>query len=669
MTHMSGSGARGVDPTRRAHPARPARRWIGALAATAAVLAGAAGCGADGAGGRSTGTAGAGGGGAGSGACEWSMTGASLARTFTATCPSAITPATVGRLEEAWFAGTDDVVTTSPAVVGGVVYVGDWSGTFYALDAATGARRWTFAIPDKQASIYAGQITGGAAVGDLGGVRTVVFGGGKTVYALHAATGALRWKHTIAPAQKDDTTEIETSVAIADGTVLAGYDVHNSPNFRAGVVALDGRTGESVWTWDGDKGREPSGCADVWGSPAVDVSRKLVFFGTGNCTTSPKNYAPHAEAIIAVHLDTGETAWTYQPHAPNNDDLDFAGYPNLFEIDGRPVVGLGNKDGTYYTVDRNTGAPVWKAKATEPGITKPGSGFSTGGFIGGTAVADGVVAGGTAVGPSPYLHGIDARTGRILWQQAKAEATYASVATVNGVLFSGGNDFTLRALDLHTGDILWSHEMKGAVAGGPAVVGDEVFAVAGIREPGSDAPSKSSGVTKFRLAPAGQGTTTTAKATTGGTGVPVAKLANQAGSQPCLGTACPLPFNLKPVPAGLTPTGTLTITPAPYSISITASGLGRPDQWLTPGSQAADEGAKVFALYISESDDNPVGGLLCVLDEAAACTARTLPRSTTYNRITLLAVNDPSTLPPIAQGLARIVTTVSFSPLLAPEAG
>ena len=39
---------------------------------------------------------------------------------------------------------------------------------------------------------------------------------------------------------------------------------------------------------------------------------------------------------------------------------------------------------------------------------------------------------------------------------------------------------------------------------------------------------------------------------------------------------------------------------------------------------------------------------------------------TTYNRITLLAVDDPSTLPPIAEGLARIVTTVSFDPLLQP---
>ncbi len=314
-----------------------------------------------------------------------------------------------------------------------------------------------------------------------------------------------------------------------------------------------------------------------------------------------------------------------------------------------------------------SGELVWKAKAADPGLTKPGGNFSTGGFIGGTGVSDGVIAGGTAVGPPPFLHGIDAATGKILWQQTKTEATYASSAIVNGVLFSGGNDFTFRALNLRTGDVLWSHEMSGAVAGGAAIVGDAVYAVAGIREPGSNEPSRSSGVTKFVLLPAGQTATTTTKpATTNGTGASVAQLTNAPGSQMCIGSPCPLPFNLKPVPDGLDPKGTLEVQPDPYRITVTATGLGRPDQWLNSGTDAAAEGAKMFALYISESDDNPVGGLLCVLDDTGSCSATTLPRSTTYNRITLLAVNDPSNLPPIAQGLARIITTISFDPLLAP---
>ena len=99
---------------------------------------------------------------------------------------------------------------------------------------------------------------------------------------------------------------------------------------------------------------------DVWSSPSVDEARGLVFAATGNCPTSPEGWGDHTEAIFALDLETGEPVWAYQPHAPNNDDLDFAGAPNLFRVGDQDVVGLGNKDGHYYVVDRETGEPVWQ---------------------------------------------------------------------------------------------------------------------------------------------------------------------------------------------------------------------------------------------------------------------------------------------------------------------
>jgi hypothetical protein len=123
---------------------------------------------------------------------------------------------------------------------------------------------------------------------------------------------------------------------------------------------------------------------------------------------------------------------------------------------------------------------------------------------------------------------------------------------------------------------------------------------------------------------------------------------------------------LKPVPAGLSPHVTLTVTPSPFQVSVTSTGLGDPARWITPGTDAAAAGASSFALFASESDDNPVGGLLCVLDASGACTASTLPRLATYNRISLLAVNTTTAMPSPADGLARLVTTVSFEPPLTP---
>ena len=65
------------------------------------------------------------------------------------------------------------------------------------------------------------------------------------------------------------------------------------------------------------------------------------------------------------------------------------------------------------------------------------------------------------------------------------------------VLISGGTDFTLRALDLASGEVLWSEEVSGAVSGGAAVVSDAsgiaTFAALSIDLAGSKQLSATSG--------------------------------------------------------------------------------------------------------------------------------------------------------------------------------
>src|SRR4051812_14200170 len=64
------------------------------------------------------------------GACDWPMWGGGPARTFALPddCETRLTPETVGDLRQAWFFNTEDVVTATPTVVDGYVFVGDWSG-------------------------------------------------------------------------------------------------------------------------------------------------------------------------------------------------------------------------------------------------------------------------------------------------------------------------------------------------------------------------------------------------------------------------------------------------------------------------------------------------------------------------------------------------------------
>ena len=279
-----------------------------------------------------------------------------------------------------------------------------------------------------------------------------------------------------------------------------------------------------------------------------------------------------------------------------------------------------------------------------------------------------MIAGGTGVGPCPCMHGLDAATGEVLWQQDAVGPTYAPSTEVGGVVLVGSLDFALRALDLRTGEVLWSDALTGLVSGGVAVVGDDVWAVAGFREPGSPGPSANSGVFRYTIDPSVAPLTELPPSTTAAP--PAAdepsRLVDPAG--PCVDQPCELGFDLKEPPPGVTPAATLSIRPDPLRITIGADGLGPPDGWLRPGSPAEAVGADSYALMISERDDEPNGGFLCML-ENGTCTATTVPDpGASYNRISLLALADADRVPDPADGFDRLVTTISFDEPLRTEA-
>jgi hypothetical protein len=196
------------------------------------------------------------------------------------------------------------------------------------------------------------------------------------------------------------------------------------------------------------------------------------------------------------------------------------------------------------------------------------------------------------------------------------------------------------------------------------VVGDDLIAVAGIRAPGVDTTSDNSGVYRFSLGSGGgtgpgDSSTTTASTVASTPPGPAPTSSPEALAQPCVAGACPLDFTISTERvAGDTGGGTVRIQLDPFRVEIRAEGLGAPRRWLRPGSPAASDGATAFGVYLSQGTDNPVGGLVCVLDAADDCTATENPApGASYDRISILAVNDPDTLPSITEGIDRIVTT------------
>lgn len=595
--------------------------------------------------------------------CQWPMWGHDVDRSFAYPCPSGISPETVDDLRRIWFFPTDDVVSASPVVVDGRLYVGDWTGQFYALDAATGDELWRRQLSTNPLQ-YGGQISSSAAFATVDGTDALVVGSGMTVHAVAADDGADLWSHPLG--ETGTSTEILSSPLVVGNTVVVTYDAHGAAE-PTGIKALSLETGEEVWYFDPENG-DHRGCGGIWGSPTIDVERGLVFAGTANCPPDRGDWTQTTEALLAVDLASGELVWSYQPHPQNDRDTDFAGAPNLFSgADGRALVGLGNKDAHYYAVDRDTGELVWEQEATEEGYVRPG--FATGGFVGPSAYADGVIVGATAVAPCPCMHAFDAATGEILWQNLAPGPSYAPTTVVGGVAFTASStDNQLRGLDLGTGEVLWRDDLGVLLSGGVAVVGDDLWAAAGFREPGS-APSESSGVHRFTVDPAVEplvapppdDTEADPAASAGG---PV----RLTGPPRCVDEPCPLTFDLKDPPPGLDPTGSLTIETDPFRVTVETTGLGDPAAWLREGSDAANAGATAFALLISERDDRPSGGFLCLLDDGA-CTATTVPDpGASYNRITVMAVLDTETLPEASEGLDRLVDTIGFDPPLQTEA-
>jgi polyvinyl alcohol dehydrogenase (cytochrome) len=274
--------------------------------------------------------------------------------------------------------------------------------------------------------------------------------------------------------------------------VIVGSDVLNHAGPRAGVWALDVRSGRVRWRFDAEAGRPARGCGDVWSSPAVDVARRTVYVGTGSCNRPRRGWTPYTEALVALDLDSGRPRWAFQPHRPSNHDLDFAGRPNLFWARGRPLVGIGGKDGLYYALT-GSGTLVWKRRLTRPD-PQPGN---VSGIIAPAAVSGSTIVVGS-FGDAPTVHALDAAAGRIRWK-ADGAPVYGSPTIRGGTVYVGDTGGALTALGLATGARLWHTRLPGGIAGATTAAGDTLLVPYGYRIPGSGANTPRTGIAAYAL--------------------------------------------------------------------------------------------------------------------------------------------------------------------------
>jgi quinohemoprotein ethanol dehydrogenase len=299
---------------------------------------------------------------------------------------------TVARLGVDWYLDLPDAVglTGTPLVVDGVLYFSGGMNVVRAVDAVSGELLWSY---DPQ---VAREVAGYRQAGWVHNRGLSYYGDtllastwDGRLLALDAATGALRWSTRTFPL--GEPLYITGAPKAFKGKVLIGNGGTEAGPSRGYVTAYDVATGEQAWrfyivpgnpadgfeseamemaaaTWNGNWW-EHGGGGNAWHGFTYDPELDTLYIGTGN--GSPWNRDVRSPgggdnlflcSIVALDPDTGEYRWHYQTTPGEtwdyNSNMDIV--LSDLEIEGRTVKALMHapKNGFFYVIDRETGKLV-----------------------------------------------------------------------------------------------------------------------------------------------------------------------------------------------------------------------------------------------------------------------------------------------------------------------
>jgi polyvinyl alcohol dehydrogenase (cytochrome) len=409
---------------------------------------------------------------------DWSSYGHDYGNTRSNPYETKIAPANVATLVKKWeFA--ESAVTSTPTIYEGSLYFGDWNSVLHAVDAKTGKEQWRAQVQPNQPP---NQINNTV----LATEDTVYTGAhGALMAAYDRKTGALKWSTNI-----DSQQELmlwSSPVMVGDIIVIGvgSYQVFlpNMPAFRGNMVGVNAKDGSVKWRTYLTEGSGVS----VWSSAAIDTTRKLAFIGTGQEYTAGAS-TPYSDALIALRYETGEIVWSaqftmgdkFQVGMAMGPDHDVGAAPNLFEVNGRALVGVGDKGGRYFAVDRDSGQIVWQRELT-PGGANGGimasAAYSNGVIF--VASNDGTTGGSEGVGGGPAactIFALNAADGSIKWQVLSMPGTFGALAVANGVLYAPSLAGELRGYDVNNGNRLWNVPIGMSMGGGITISDGMVYA-------------------------------------------------------------------------------------------------------------------------------------------------------------------------------------------------
>lgn len=304
-----------------------------------------------------------------------------------------ITAANIGELGFAWEypLPTHRGLEATPLMVDGTLYFSGNFGWVYAVDAITGAARWTYDpevdgqwgrhaccdAVNRGVAVWQGRVY----VGSLDGY----------LHAIDAATGQRIWKVDTLPERGPGHPYTVSGIPVIAGDAIvigsggadfagvrgyvAAFDLASGAlRWRFYTVPRDPRQGDqdqphlasAVQSWDARHPWKDGSGGAVWDGISYDPDLGLLYLGTGNgapynnrSRNHPGGDDLYATSILAIRVRDGTLAWWYQTTPGDHWDYDSTQKFVLtdLQISGavHKVLLQANKNGFLYILDRSNG--------------------------------------------------------------------------------------------------------------------------------------------------------------------------------------------------------------------------------------------------------------------------------------------------------------------------
>lgn len=334
-----------------------------------------------------------------------------------------------GNLRVSWRVQTDGGYSSSPAVAGNTVYIGNNKGSLYALDVATGRVRWRYHVAAALMSnplLWNGLVIAGEGnqqwVWGNAYHKIIVGTKDNALLAVDAASGRLRWKLKLAGTGmptgaivggtllQHNGAGLLSLVDPDNGSVRYTLDLRSGANMSAILPLANGRIATSGAFENRVEQRNAANGALIWSRWFPEE-----YWGVADC--------PYATDGRAIYCD-------YVAPAPGTSKVFHAG-----RIAVEHAIALSLDDGhVLWDASLESGpVPVWN-RAAIPLIS------------GGTLYV--------GAANSPNVHAIDVANGRPRWHVRVAGPVKSGLAQKDGVLYFGDFAGYLWAVDEHSGRVI-----------------------------------------------------------------------------------------------------------------------------------------------------------------------------------------------------------------------